>query len=118
MLYLNKFQKINQCLFSERSARNSELLHSPVPKCLRENVTSTVLENQQVFNYEPNQNDQQLHSKNFAYEIEFSSITILHIVVSQMVLVLFYCDLGFLFGNVSYTLLNIILNNYILILLL
>ncbi|XP_025194644.1 uncharacterized protein LOC112594194 [Melanaphis sacchari] len=82
----------------ENYTRNSELPDSPVQKCFKENVISTVLENQQVFNHEPNHFNPKLHSKNI-YEIKFSSITILHIVLSQIVLVLFYYDLGFLFGN-------------------
>jgi len=88
-------------LFSENCTWNSELLDSPVQKCLKENVIPTVLENQQVFNYEQNHLSPKLHSKDIKYEIKFSSITILHIVLSQIVLVLLYYDLGFLFGNVS-----------------
>ncbi|XP_022178998.1 uncharacterized protein LOC111039712 [Myzus persicae] len=83
----------------ENCTRNSELLDSPVPQCLKENVIPTVLENQQVFNYEQNHFNPKLHSKDIKYEIKCSSITILHIVLSQIVLVLFYYDLGFLFGN-------------------
>jgi len=71
-------------------------------------VTPTAFVNQQVFNYKPSHNvNPKLHSKNIKYEIKFSSITILHVVLSQIVLVLFYYDLGFLFGNVSDSLLNI-----------
>jgi len=70
-------------------------------------VIPTVLEDQKVFNYEQNHFNPQLHSKDIKYEIKFSSITILHVVLSQIVLVLLYYDLGFLFGNVSNILLNI-----------
>lgn len=92
---------ITNCLFSENYTQNSELLDFPVLNCDKENVIPTVLENQQVFNYEPNHFNPKLHSKNIKNEIKFSSITILHIILSQIVLVLFYYDLGFLFGNVS-----------------
>lgn len=92
---------------SENCPQNSELHYSPVPKHLIENVIPTVLEDQKVFNFEQNHFNPQLHSKDTKYEIKFSSITILHVVLSQIVLVLFYYDLGFLFGNVSNILLNI-----------
>lgn len=84
---------------SENYTQNSELLDFPVLNCDKENVIPTVLENQQVFNCEPNHFNPKLHSKNIKYEIKFSSTTILHIILSQIVLVLFYYDLGFLFGN-------------------
>jgi len=77
------------------------LLYPPVPKCLIENVIPTVLEDQKVFSYEQNHFNPQLHSKDIKYEIKLPSITTLHVVLSQFVLVLFYYDLGFLFGNVS-----------------
>lgn len=83
----------------ENCTQNSELSDSPVPKCLKENVIPTVIENQLFLNYEPNHFNPKLHSKNIKYEIKFSTITILHVVLSQIVLVLFYYDLGFLFGN-------------------
>jgi len=105
ILILNTFQKIliNVFIFffSENCKQNSELLYSPVPKCLIENVIPTILENQQDFNYEQNNFNPQLHSKDIKHEIKLPSITTLHIVLSQFVLVLFYYDLGFLFGNVS-----------------
>lgn len=88
----------------------------PVPKCHVKTVTSTtILEEQNVFNFEPNHLNTNSHSKNNYYEIKCSPITILHIILSQIVLVLFYYDLGFLFGNVSFLLLNIIPMNLITI---
>ncbi|NP_001155796.1 uncharacterized protein LOC100168712 [Acyrthosiphon pisum] len=84
---------------SENCTQKSELLYSPVPKCLIENVIPTVLEDQKVFNYEQNHFNPQLHSNDIKYEIKLQSITTLHVVLSQFVLVLFYYDLGFLFGN-------------------
>lgn len=73
-----------------------------VPTCHTENVTSTIIEDQHFLNYEPNHLDPLIHSKKTKnYEIQFSYITILHFVLSQIVLVLFYFNLGFLFGNVS-----------------
>jgi len=88
-------------LLSENCSQNSDLPDFSVQKCFKENVIPTVIENQQVFNYEPDHFNPKLHSKNIKYEIKFSFITILHIILSQIVLVLFYYDLGFLFGNVS-----------------
>ncbi|XP_060854652.1 uncharacterized protein LOC132932346 [Rhopalosiphum padi] len=83
----------------ENCSQNSDLPDFSVQKCFKENVIPTVIENQQVFNYEPDHFNPKLHSKNIKYEIKFSFITILHIILSQIVLVLFYYDLGFLFGN-------------------
>lgn len=90
-------------MLPENYTQNSELLDFPVQNCDKENVIPTVLEHQQVFNYKPNHFNPKLRSQNIKYEIKFSSITILHIILSQIVLILFYYDLGFLFGNVSNT---------------
>jgi len=85
---------------------NPELTDWTVPK-YTENVAPINSTDQQVFNYEPNHLNQNLHSKIIKnFDIKFSSITILHIILSQIVLVIIYYDLGFLFGNVSYMLLN------------
>jgi hypothetical protein len=93
---------------------NPVLSDWPVPKCNLDTGTSTtILEEKRVFNFEPNHLNTNLHSKNVTYKIKCSPITILHIILSQIVLVLFYYDLGFLFGNVSFLLLNIKLLNLI-----
>lgn len=76
-------------------------------------MTPSILEYQRTYNYESNHLDSKLHSTNLKYEIKCSYITIIHIILSQIVLVLLYFDLGFLFGNVSYVLLNIKIDNFI-----
>lgn len=73
-------------------------------------MITPILECQQIYNYEPNHLDSKLHSTKLNYEIKFSYITIIHIILSQIVLVLFYYDLGFLFGNVSYVINHIKIN--------
>ncbi|XP_025409833.1 uncharacterized protein LOC112683145 isoform X2 [Sipha flava] len=84
----------------ENSTMNPVLSDWPVPKCNLDTGTSTtILEEKRVFNFEPNHLNTNLHSKNVTYKIKCSPITILHIILSQIVLVLFYYDLGFLFGN-------------------
>lgn len=96
----------------------SELFDWPVPTCHKDNVIPTIVEDQPVFNYEPKNLNPIVHSKNVKYyEINISYVTILHIILSQIVLALLYYDLGFVFGNVSNTLLNIFLENKITILL-
>lgn len=75
-----------------------------------ENETPTICMDQKVFNYEPYEPDPvypKINNKNIKYfELQISYTIILHIILSQIVLVLMYNDLGFLFGNVSYALLN------------
>lgn len=79
-----------------------EFFDQPILKCQTVNKTPIIPEDQRIFNYEPI--EPKLHSKNIKYyKMKFSSVTILHIILSQIVLILFYYDLGFLFGNVSYT---------------
>jgi len=96
----------NIFLFLENNILNPELTDWTVPK-YTENVAPINSTDQQVFNYEPNHLNQNLHSKIIKnFDIKFSFITILHIILSQIVLVIIYYDLGFLFGNVSYMLLN------------
>lgn len=103
--------------FSEMSTLNKVFTDWPVSKSHLETASSTkILEDQHVFNFEPNHQNTNLHSKNINYEIKCSSLTILHILLSQIVLVLFYYDLGFLFGNVSFLLLNIKFINQIIVL--
>lgn len=73
-----------------------------VPKCNVEEIAPTVSKHQQIYNYEPIHLNSKLHSKKVEYyEIKFSYITITHMILSQIVLMLFYYNLGFLFGNVS-----------------
>lgn len=87
---------------------DSKLLDWPVLTGPKDDVIPTIVKDQPVFNYEPNHIDPVLHSRNVKYyEIDISYVTVLHIIVSQIVLALFYYDLGFLIGNVSYNLLNI-----------
>lgn len=99
--------------FLEYGTLSHELPDWPVPKCQTENVSPSSLEYQRTYNYEPNHLNSKLHSTNLKYEIKCSYTTIIHITLSQIVLVLFYYDLGFLFGNVSYVLLNIKIDNLI-----
>ncbi|VVC25500.1 Hypothetical protein CINCED_3A001837 [Cinara cedri] len=63
-----------------------------------ENLNPNVFKDKTFFNYKTNFSSK-LHSKSFNYEIKISSITVLHMVLSQIILALFYYDLGFLFGN-------------------
>lgn len=91
--------------FSENNTLISELPKQFESKPHFENITSTNIEDQGIINLDSNHLNPNLHSKNIKYyEFKFSSITILHIILSQMVLVLLYYDLGFIFGNVSYSL--------------
>jgi len=86
---------------------NPELSDQSILECPTENVTPIIFKDEPIFNYELNHFNSKLHSKNIKYyKIKFSSITILHIILSQVVLVLFYYDLGFLFGNVSNTIME------------
>jgi len=82
----------------ENRTSSPEFLDQPVWKCQTVNKTPIILEDQRIFNYEPV--EPILHSKNIKhYKIKFSSVTVLHIILSQIVLVLFYYDWGYLFGN-------------------
>lgn len=86
---------------------NPELSDQSILECPTENATPIIFKDEPIFNYELNHFNSKLHSKNIKYyKIKFSSITILHIILSQVVLVLFYYDLGFLFGNVSNTIME------------
>lgn len=96
--------------FAENGILNPELSNRTITKCRATNVQSPIhFEDQRVgLNCEPKPNDlinlkQNSHSRNVInYKVKIPSNTILHIILSQTVLVFLYYDLGFLFGNVSY----------------
>lgn len=93
-------------LFLENSTFNLESYEVTVPKCNAKNITPPVIhENHRVSNHElklNHLNQNNLHFPSITnYKIKLLSITLLYVLLSQIVLMLLYYDLGFLFGNVS-----------------
>lgn len=98
-------QFFKHILFLDINVSKIELPELSVQKCHVENVTPATCTNQNVFNYEPYEPDEvkKIHNKHIKYfKVNLSYTTTLHIILSQVVLVLIYNDLGFLFGNVRY----------------
>lgn len=82
---------------------NPELPSWTVPKSHTTNKTQIIHEDHYIFNNETKSNHQNSHSTAITKycENKFSSSTLVHIVLSQIVLAFLYCDLGYLFGDVS-----------------
>lgn len=92
--------------FSENVLPISELPNRT--ECRKTNASSPIdLEDRRTLNFDLKPNDliepkQNLHSRSVNnYSIKFPSVTVVHVILSQIVLAFICYDLGFVFGNVS-----------------